>query len=46
MGVNVTGVMLCAKYAIIEMQKNEPSSGVIIGNSSVCLLYTSPSPRD
>jgi transcriptional regulator of met regulon len=33
--INMTAPLLCAKYAIIEMQKNEPSSGVIIGNSSV-----------
>lgn len=34
--INMTGPLLCAKYAIAEMQKNGPEvGGIIIGNSSV-----------
>ena len=33
--INVTAPLLCSKYAIAEMQKNEPSGGVVIRNSSV-----------
>jgi hypothetical protein len=25
--INMTAPLLCAKYAVIEMQKNEPSGG-------------------
>ena len=33
--VNMIGPLYCAKYAIIEMQKNGDDGGVIISNSSV-----------
>ena len=33
--INMTGPLLCTKYAVAEMLKNGEAGGIIIGNSSV-----------
>ena len=54
LGVNVKGTFFCSRAAIAEMKKagrghiiNVSSIAAATGRgSSICLLYTSPSPRD
>ena len=44
-GPNLLGVER-AKEIIKELNYNECKAVIILGNDKVCLLYTSPSPRD